>query len=101
METKYNDIAAENQALRKQIRKLTKELATEHAIAETWKQHYYNAKNENTGDRLSLKLWKGFVETNCPEWLDVFNALCAEPKAAPKAVANSGCKVISMNPLNR
>lgn len=101
MEKTYNDIIAENEALKKQLHKLTKDIATEHAIADMWKKHYYNARNEATGDKVSLRLWREFVGKNFPEWLDVFSALCEESANAPKAMIQSGCKIISINKVRK
>lgn len=95
MERTYNDILAENKALKKEARKLKRELATANAIGESWKNHYFTAKREATGGKVALKIWRDFVSKHFPEWLELYDAICKENES-PKAVTNAGCKIISL-----
>ena len=95
MEQTYNDILAENQRLKKEVRKLKRELATEHATAESWKNHYFTAKREVTEYKVDRRTWRNFVGEHFPEWLELFDAICRENES-PKAVTNAGCKIISL-----
>ena len=76
MEKTYNDIVAENQAL----------------------------KNENSILKREIKIWRKFMVSHFPEYLDVFDVVCKTNQDSPEALKNAakcGCKVISINPVNK
>lgn len=97
MERTYNDIVAENQELKKQIRKLKRELSFATATANNCESQLAEAKKEAARCKFDLRIWKTFVSNHFPEWLDLYNSICKESIKPDKAVAGSGCKVISMN----
>jgi len=72
MEKTYNDIVAENQALR----------------------------SENNTLKREMKIWRNFMASHFPEYLDVFDVVCDTPQGKQTA-AKCGCKVVSFNPLNK
>lgn len=96
METKHNDIVAENQALKKQIRKLKRELSFAQATANIYESQLAEAKKEAARCKFDLRIWKTFVSNHFPEWLDLYNSICKESTNPNKAVAGSGCKIISI-----
>jgi hypothetical protein len=96
METKHNDIVAENQALKKQIRKLKRELSFAQATANIYESQLAEAKKETARCKFDLRIWKTFVSNHFPEWLDLYNSICKESIKPNKAVAGSGCKIISI-----
>lgn len=96
METKHNDIVAENQALKKQIRKLKRELSFAQATANIYESQLAEAKKEAARCKFDLRIWKTFVSNHFPEWLDLYNSICKESIKPNKAVAGSGCKIISI-----
>lgn len=76
MEKTYNDIVAENQAL----------------------------KNENSILKREIKIWRKFMVSHFPEYLDVFDVVCKTNQDSPETLKNAvkcGCKVISINPVNK
>lgn len=76
MEKTYNDIVAENQAL----------------------------KNENSILKREIKIWRKFMAGHFPEYLDVFDVVCKTNPDSPETLKNAakcGCKVISINPVNK
>ncbi len=96
METKHNDIVAENQALKKQIRKLKRELSFAQVAANNYESQLAEAKKEASRCKFDLRIWKTFVSNHFPEWLDLYNSICKESIKPNKAVAGSGCKIISI-----
>ena len=96
METKHNDIVAENQALKKQIRKLKRELSFAQVVANNYESQLAEAKKEAARCKFDLRIWKTFVSNHFPEWLDLYNSICKESIKPNKAVAGSGCKIISI-----
>lgn len=96
METKHNDIVAENQALKKQIRKLKRELSFAQVVANNYESQLAEAKKEASRCKFDLRIWKTFVSNHFPEWLDLYNSICKESIKPNKAVAGSGCKIISI-----
>ena len=79
MEKTYNDIVAENQALKKENRKLKREYETQKASANIWMGRYYDlAKQIRT---LKQQLDDERIITNAKQ---------------PRE-----CKIISINPLNK
>lgn len=76
MEKTYNDIVAENQAL----------------------------KNANSILKREIKIWRKFMASHFPEYLDVFDVVCETNPDSPETLKNAvkcGCKVISINPVNK
>lgn len=96
METKHNDIVAENQALKKQICKLKRELSFAQVVANNYESQLAEAKKEASRCKFDLRIWKTFVSNHFPEWLDLYNSICKESIKPNKAVAGSGCKIISI-----
>lgn len=96
METKHNDIVAENQALKKQIRKLKRELSFAQVVANNYESQLAEAKKEASRCKFDLRIWKTFVSNHFPEWLDLYNSICKESTKPNKVVAGSGCKIISI-----
>ena len=76
MEKTYNDIVAENQAL----------------------------KNENSILKREMKIWRKFMVSHFPEYLDVFDVVCKTNQESPedlKKEEKCNCKVININPVNK
>ncbi len=56
MEKTYNDIVAENKALKRENAKLIRELATESARVEVWQGHYYDLEKKFSAEIRKLKI---------------------------------------------
>lgn len=107
MEKTYNDIVAENQALKKENRKLKREYETQKASANIWMGRYYDlAKQIRT---LKQQLDDERIITNA---IAGKRGLLEEASAIRKDFARScgyytdvrqprECKIISINPLNK
>ena len=96
MEKTNSNILAENQALKKQIRKLKRELSFAQVTANNYESQLAEAKKEAARCKFDLRIWKTFVSNHFPEWLDLYNSICKESIKPNKAVAGSGCKIISI-----
>ncbi len=96
MERTYNDILAENQELKKQMRKLQRELSFTTAMANNYEKQLAEAKKETARCKCDLRIWKTFVSKQFPEWLDIYNSICEESIKPNKTVVESGCKIISI-----
>lgn len=107
MKPTYNDIVAENEALKKETQKLRLKLEAKDEWVAVWQDKFLDKKKElanlKTQHQVSIEIWRTFVQTNCPEYLDAFDSIINNELETPQTPeprqvkAKSGCKVISIN----
>ena len=109
MEQTYNDILAENQRLKKEVRKLKRELSFATITANNYESQLAEAKKEAAAQYHELRKEFSFVigELNAYRLMHGLPTYEEEKASENKskqnraAVADSGCKVISLARINR